>query len=152
MLAQPGTAAVSNLQGAGVPGEVHVTVGPDGTVQSATIQRSTNNAQMDQALLWAAKVSQYSPKVVNCAAVSSVYDYKFTFAPYVGNIDADTSRFTTFFTTLLSTKQSPTGPGIHLDPSLSAPVTLHLFALLFSTWAGCTAIITRRSSNEESRR
>jgi hypothetical protein len=102
-------------------------------LESASIYRSANNTQLDQALLWASKESQYSAKIVNCKPVKSVLDFKFTFTPYSGDLSKDTARFTDFFKTLLATKQPPSGPTVLLDPDISPPVSLHVFALYYST-------------------
>ena len=52
---------------------VKLLIGPDGSVQEATIYRSSGSTALDNAAVTAAKAATYSPKVVNCQPVAGVY-------------------------------------------------------------------------------
>jgi TonB family protein len=59
--------------------EVEVTVGPTGTLEAASIQRSGGNVAIDQAALRAARESTYTPKIVNCQPTSGTYLFRADF-------------------------------------------------------------------------
>lgn len=61
--------------------QVKVTVSPSGNLVGASIFQSSNNMSLDQAALSAARQSTYSPKVVNCKAVTGDYLLKVPFDP-----------------------------------------------------------------------
>ncbi len=62
-----------------VTGTSRVTIGPNGEVVSARIERSTGDAAFDQAVLNAAKGSTYSPKIVDCKPVQGAYLFSVLF-------------------------------------------------------------------------
>ncbi len=56
--------------------EAMVLVGPDGSVESATISHSSGYAGVDAAVIRAARASSYSPKVVDCKPVEGRYLFR----------------------------------------------------------------------------
>lgn len=60
---------------------VAITLGPDGKLVTAKVISSSHNDQVDQAALEAVRATTYTPKVVNCQAVQSEYDFSFGFDP-----------------------------------------------------------------------
>jgi TonB family protein len=64
-----------------VSAEVTVTIGPDGKPAGARIFRSSGDADVDHAVLAAAEKSTYSPKYVNCKAVTGTYLFRADFKP-----------------------------------------------------------------------
>ena len=60
---------------------VAVNIGPDGTVRSVSIDKSSGNMAVDMAAMNAAKASSYSPKIVNCTPTSGSYLFVAQFVP-----------------------------------------------------------------------
>lgn len=60
---------------------VTVTVGPNGKPTAAHIYRSSGYAAVDRAVVTAALKSTYSPKTVDCVAVTGTYLFRADFAP-----------------------------------------------------------------------
>jgi TonB family protein len=60
---------------------VQVTVNPDGTIARAVIAQSSNNSAIDQAALRAVRQSLYSPRIVNCNAVTGIFIFRADFRP-----------------------------------------------------------------------
>jgi len=60
---------------------VGVTVGAQGNIINAAIDRSSNNMAIDQAALHAARRSTYSPKLENCQATTGDYTFVANFQP-----------------------------------------------------------------------
>lgn len=60
---------------------VTVTVAPNGKPSAAQIYRSSGYAAVDRAVVAAALKSTYSPKTVNCVAVTGSYLFRADFAP-----------------------------------------------------------------------
>jgi TonB family protein len=58
---------------------VEVTVGPTGSLDSASIYKSSINMDIDRNALRAARESRYSPKIVNCEPVSGTYLFRADF-------------------------------------------------------------------------
>lgn len=56
--------------------EATVLVGPDGSVESATISHSSGYSAVDAAVIKAARTSTYSPKVVDCKPVEGRYLFR----------------------------------------------------------------------------
>jgi TonB family protein len=77
----PPQLAKSQLPKQPVSAEVTVTIGPDGKPTSARIFRSSGNADVDRAVLTAAEKSTYSPKYVDCKAVTGTYLFRADFKP-----------------------------------------------------------------------
>lgn len=69
-----------------VHGSVQVSVAPDGSVTAIKIVQSTGNAELDDAIVDAAKKSTYQPKVDNCNPVagSVLYAADFGSSPKAG--------------------------------------------------------------------
>jgi TonB family protein len=63
---------------------VTVLIRADGTVQSASVARSSGNAALDAAAVAAASKTTYLPKTLNCKAVPGAYLFKVTFDPGAG--------------------------------------------------------------------
>lgn len=60
--------------------QILVTLLPDGSVQNAAITRSSGDGGADRAALCAARNSVYTPKIVNCQPVQSLYLFRVTFS------------------------------------------------------------------------
>lgn len=60
---------------------IEVTIAPSGSLETATVSQSSNNAALDNAAVAAAKQSTYAPKIVNCTPVEGQYLFKVTFDP-----------------------------------------------------------------------
>jgi TonB family protein len=60
---------------------VTVTVGPDGTVQSAVMFKSTGTRDGDAEALRVARATTYSPKIVDCKAATGKYLLRVDFTP-----------------------------------------------------------------------
>jgi TonB family protein len=58
-----------------------VTIAANGSVAQVRISQSSGNAQLDRAVLDAARSSTYSPKLVNCKPVEGTYLFRAEFAP-----------------------------------------------------------------------
>lgn len=58
---------------------VRVTVGPDGSVMGASVEKSSGNPTLDQAVLTAAKATAYSPRLENCQPVMGSFTYAWKF-------------------------------------------------------------------------
>jgi TonB family protein len=61
--------------------DVAVTIAPNGHVVGAKVLHSSGYPAMDQAVVTAARQSTYSPKIVNCVAVTGSYIFTAEFAP-----------------------------------------------------------------------
>jgi TonB family protein len=61
--------------------EIAVTIAPSGQVTQAKVARSSGNPTIDAAVLKAAQKSTYSPKIVNCRAVTGGYLFRANLAP-----------------------------------------------------------------------
>jgi TonB family protein len=70
-----------NVKGSPVEAIVAVTVASNGHVTGAKVWKSSGNAEIDQAVLNAARQSKYSPKLVNCEPVQGTYLFRADFAP-----------------------------------------------------------------------
>jgi TonB family protein len=60
---------------------VSVTIAPNGSVTHANVWKTSGNAQIDRSVLEAARHSKYSPKLVDCKAVTGNYLFRADFAP-----------------------------------------------------------------------
>lgn len=60
---------------------VEVTVAASGKATAARVYKSSGNANVDRAVVTAAEKSTYSPKRVNCTAVSGTYLFRANFKP-----------------------------------------------------------------------
>ncbi|MFY9737976.1 MAG: M56 family metallopeptidase [Candidatus Cybelea sp.] len=58
-----------------------VTIAPNGSVTHLSLRKSSGNAQIDRSAAEAALHSKYSPKLVNCKAVTGSYLFRADFAP-----------------------------------------------------------------------
>jgi len=61
---------------------VRVTVGPDGSVRDARVFQSSNISSIDDAVLRAARQSQYEPQVLACVSVAGTYIFSASFGPH----------------------------------------------------------------------
>jgi TonB family protein len=61
--------------------QVKVTVRSDGSVKDASIWKSSGYKVLDDAALQSARLSGYSPTMVNCTAVDGDYTFRADFAP-----------------------------------------------------------------------
>jgi hypothetical protein len=134
-LVEPGSASLADetRSTGAVTGEVTVRVGSTGAIEGAEIYRSTTSMRLDQALLWASRRSTYSPKIANCRPVPGTYRYRFDFTPYHGDLAKETTRFTSFFNALLSTKSAPQDPSVRLDSNLTSADSLHIESIYYSS-------------------
>jgi TonB family protein len=66
---------------AGGSAVVAVTIAPNGSVTHASVLKSSGNAQIDRSVLDAARHSTYSPKLVDCKAVTGSYLFRADFKP-----------------------------------------------------------------------
>ncbi len=66
---------------AGASAIVSVTIAPNGSVTHANVWKTSGNAQIDRSVLEAARHSKYSPKLVDCKAVTGNYLFRADFAP-----------------------------------------------------------------------
>jgi TonB family protein len=66
---------------AGGSAVVAVTIAPNGSVTHANVLKSSGNAQIDRSVLDAARHSTYSPKLVDCKAVTGSYLFRADFKP-----------------------------------------------------------------------
>lgn len=64
--------------------DLTVVIGPDGSLQSVRVTRSSGNSALDAAAMDAARRSRFSPKILNCAAVTGQYLFRVSFAPGTG--------------------------------------------------------------------
>jgi len=71
----PDTPEMAKEQGATGTAEVEVALSASGSVQSASIYKSTGNQSLDQEALRAARQSSYFPAKENCAPVPGHYKY-----------------------------------------------------------------------------
>jgi TonB family protein len=71
--------ASANATNADLVVHVDVTVGPDGSVQSARITHGSGQPDADKAALAAARASRYAPASRACAPVTGHYAYTATF-------------------------------------------------------------------------
>lgn len=60
---------------------VLVVVGADGSVEKASISKSSGDLAFNMASIRAAKASKYSPKVVDCKAVEAAVPFETTITP-----------------------------------------------------------------------
>ncbi len=60
---------------------VDVTVEPDGHVSKAMITQSSHNPAIDKEALRAARASIYSPKIVGCQAMTSIFIFRAAMDP-----------------------------------------------------------------------
>ncbi len=60
---------------------VAVTIAPNGHATNTKVQRSSGNAEIDNAVVAAARSSTYSPKVANCTPVEGHYLFRADFRP-----------------------------------------------------------------------
>ncbi|MGB6599515.1 MAG: TonB family protein [Candidatus Cybelea sp.] len=61
--------------------KVQIIVAPDGTVKNASVSESSGFMQFDMAVLQAAKISKYRPKVVDCEPVEGAATFWGTWRP-----------------------------------------------------------------------
>lgn len=76
-----------------VTAEIAVTIDPSGKVVAAHVFKSSGNQAIDEAALKAASGSQYSPKLLNCQAVTADYLFRSDFEPdSYASVPADLPR------------------------------------------------------------
>jgi TonB family protein len=61
--------------------EALVTAGVDGTVKAVTITKSSGYKFADDAVVRAARISSYRPKMVNCEPVEGTYKFRIDEGP-----------------------------------------------------------------------
>lgn len=61
--------------------KVLVTVAPDGSVKKASVSNTSGFMEFDMAVLQAARISKYRPKVVDCEAVGGIATFWGTWTP-----------------------------------------------------------------------
>jgi TonB family protein len=61
--------------------KVQIMVAPDRTVKNASVSKSSGFIQFDMAVLQAAKISKYRPKVVDCEPVEGTATFWGTWGP-----------------------------------------------------------------------
>jgi TonB family protein len=73
------TVAQAEAAGAKPVADVRILVGPDGSVQEASIYTTSGSAALDSAAIATAKASTFTPKVIYCKPVSGVYQFPVDF-------------------------------------------------------------------------
>jgi TonB family protein len=61
--------------------EAMVTVGADGSAKTVTITKSSGYKFADDAVVRAARISSYRPRMVNCEPVESTYNFRIDYGP-----------------------------------------------------------------------
>jgi len=61
---------------------IHVEIDPDGRVTNASVAQSSGNVGLDDVAMQIAKGATYSPALVKCKPVASVYTYSVEFKPW----------------------------------------------------------------------